>query len=179
MSFLIAEVKTQSPFGYKSNRSFDYLKELACEYGDMISVHTDPRWNGNFDLLKRARNWTNKPILAKGIHATDDDIQKAIDYGADKVLVVGRIPAKKYLSYCYIEPNTLEELATLPSDISAVWNSRDLENGGLKKAAFGDAKAIFKGNLIQASNIKSPADVCPDSYAHIVGQNLENYLSSL
>lgn len=179
MSFLIAEIKPSSPYGYKSNRSWDYLKEIACQYGDMVSVHTNPLWAGNFDLIKRVRNWTQKPILAKGIHKTDDDIQRALDKGADKVLVVGRIPAEKFLPFCYLEPYTIEELVTYSNDVVAVWNSRDLQSGSVKNISFQHAKSVFQGRLIQASNITSPLDVCKDSYAHLVGQGLEEYVEYL
>ena len=62
---LIAEVKTASPFGWSSNRSWEELFDLANQYGDIISIHTDSRWGGSFDLLKQARQQTTKPILAK------------------------------------------------------------------------------------------------------------------
>lgn len=59
---VIAEVKTQSPFGWKSSRSWDDLFEIACRVGDCISIHTDPRWGGSMDLVRRARSMTNKLI---------------------------------------------------------------------------------------------------------------------
>ena len=68
---IIAEVKTQSPFGYKSDKSWDELFEVANKVGDIISIHTDRRWGGSFELLQKARSLTNKPILAKGIHKND------------------------------------------------------------------------------------------------------------
>ena len=53
---IIAEVKTQSPFGFRSQKSWDELFVIADSVGDMLSVHTDPRWGGSFDLIRRAKN---------------------------------------------------------------------------------------------------------------------------
>ena len=88
---IITEVKTQSPFGWESDKTWDELFAIANDIGDILSVHTDARWGGSFDLIRKARAMTDKPILAKGIHATDDDVQQAIDAGADFVLVVVRV----------------------------------------------------------------------------------------
>src|SRR4051812_45555141 len=106
---IIAEVKTGSPFGYRSEKSWDELFAIASEAGDIVSIHTDSRWGGSFELVKKARSLTTKPILAKGIHATDAEIEQAIEAGADYVLVVGRVPAL-YIEKCLIEPLTLDEL---------------------------------------------------------------------
>src|SRR3989338_2239372 len=122
---IIAEVKTQSPFGYKSDKTWDELFYVAEKIGDIISIHTDSRWGGSFNLIKKARSLTNKPILAKGIHEKDNDIKTAIDLGADWVLVVGRIP-KVHKEKCIIEPVTLEQLKTIPKNLRAVWNARNL-----------------------------------------------------
>lgn len=171
---IIAEVKTQSPFGFKSQKSWDELFAIANKVGDMISIHTDARWGGDFSLVTKAKSLTDKPILAKGIHATDEEIQKAIDAGADFVLVVGRIP-KIHLDKCLLEPNTLEELSKIPKDVKAVWNSRDLETGGMKKETFKQAREIFPGWLCQASNIKTPADIEKGADAVLMGTHLEEF----
>lgn len=175
---IIAEVKTGSPFGWKSDKSWDELFDLASNEGDMISIHTDSRWNGSFDLVRRARALTTKPILAKGIHSKDEDIVKALAAGADYVLVVGRLPNSN-LDKCLIEPNTLEELASIPKGVKAVWNSRDLEAGGLKNESFMDARSLFKGWLCQASNISNVNDVYPGADGVLVGTNLTSFVDSL
>ena len=175
---IIAEVKTQSPFGWKSDKTWDELFEIANEVGDIISIHTDPRWAGSFDLIKKAKSLTKKPILAKGIHSTDEGIQQAVDAGADYVLVVGRIP-KIHLDKCLIEPLTLGELKTIPTDIKVVWNSRDLSDGGLKKETFEEARALHKGWLCQASNIRSKEDIKKGADAVLVGANLIEFSQSL
>lgn len=168
---IIAEVKTHSPFGWQSDKSWDELFILANKLGDIISIHTDPRWHGSFDLIAKARGLTDKPILAKGIHAEDADIEKAIKNGADFVLVVGRIP-KVHLDKCLIEPLRLEELKTLPSEVKAVWNSRDLADGSKKAEDFNQARNIFDGWLCQASNISSIEDIDPKADAVLIGTRM-------
>ena len=175
---IIAEVKTESPFGYKAKKSWEELFAIANEVGDITSIHTDERWGGSFDLLQRARALTKKPILAKGIHHTDEQIEKAVDSGADWVLVVGRIP-QAHQEKCLIEPRTLEELKTIPRNLRAVWNERDLASGGVKKETFQEARNIFKGWLCQASNIKSVQDIQPGANAVLVGTNLPEFTAHL
>lgn len=174
---IIAEVKTQSPFGWKSNKSWEELFNLANEIGDIISIHTDKRWAGSFDLIEKAKKLTNKPILAKGIHESDALVKKAIEAGADYTLVVGRIP-KIYLEKCFIEPLTIKELEVLPSDLKVVWNSRDLSNGQLKKETFEEARKVFTGWLCQASNLKSVKDIKQGADAVLVGTNLNEFSES-
>lgn len=174
---IIAEVKTHSPFGWQSDKSWDELFELAVEVGDMVSIHTDPRWHGSFGLITKAKSLTDKPILAKGIHAHDSDITRALEAGADLVLVVGRIP-KIHLDKCLLEPNTLEELKNLPEGVKAAWNSRDLATGGRKADTFQQARQVFPGWLCQASNISSMKDVDPTADAILVGTSLAKFKDS-
>jgi indole-3-glycerol phosphate synthase len=176
--YIIAEVKTQSPFDFTSDKSWDELFAIANKVGDMISIHTDARWGGSFDLLQKARQLTSKPILAKGIHATDDEVKEAIACGADFVLVVGRIPGV-YKEKCLIEPLTLGELQILPTDCKAVWNSRDLATGGMKAETFADARKLFSGWLCQASNIQTIDDVDAQADAVLAGTNLETFAESV
>lgn len=174
----IAEVKTKSPFGWESKKSWDELFKVANEHGDWISIHTDERWGGSMDLVKKARKLTKKPILAKGIHATDDEIKEAIKAGADYVLVVGRLP-KVHLDKCLIEVLLLEQFAMLPKSVKAVWNQRDLGTGKQKKETFKMARKARKGWLAQASNISSLKDVAKDADAYIVGTDLVEFTAHL
>jgi indole-3-glycerol phosphate synthase len=171
---LIAEVKTHSPFGWKSERSWDELFEIANKYGDWISIHTDPCWNGSFELVAKAKRLTDKPILAKGIHARDDEIQKAFDAGADYALAVGRIP-KVNSDKCLIEVLSVADFAELPVGTKAVWNSRDLDTGNQKPESFTDARAAWDGWLCQASNIRTPDDIGPGADAILVGTCLPEF----
>ena len=175
---VIAEVKIMSPFGYKSEKSWEELFEMANSIGDIISIHTDSRWGGSFDLLKKARNLTKKPILAKGIHEMDNDVSMAIDNGADYILVVGRIPLINQ-EMCLIEPKSLNQLKNIPTTLKAVWNQRDLETGGRKKESFKEARKIHKGWLCQASHISTLEDIDPLADAILIGTKLENFIDIL
>ncbi len=177
---VIAEIKTMSPFGFRSKSSWEQLFEVANNVGDIVSVHTDPRWGGSLDLIRKARRMTDKPILAKGIHQDDDQIDMAVKAGADHVLVVGRVP-QVHAQLCFIEPLTLVELGGLPEGTKVVWNSRDLfgGNGGAKTETFEEAREIWQGWLCQASNITTVSDIRSGADALLVGSNLEEFAKSL
>ncbi|MEX2209591.1 MAG: hypothetical protein WD603_01340 [Patescibacteria group bacterium] len=173
----ISEVKTWSPFGWRADRSWDELFDLADAHGDMISVHTDSRWGGSFELLERARARTGKPILAKGIHRDDRLIDRALDAGADRVLVVGRVP-ERHRERCIIEVESVAQFDILPPDSRALWNDRDLTTGGRKAETFRQARAAWRGWLCQASNIRSVDDVDPEADAVLVGIHLVPFIRS-
>lgn len=175
---IIAEVKTKSPFGYKSTDTWENLFTEACRIGDMISIHTDSRWGGSFELLKHARKLTSKPLLAKGIHENDEMVKKALDLGADWVLVVGRIP-DSHSQQCIIEPSTLEELEKIPAELRAVWNQRDLQTGGKKRDTFSKARKLRSGWLCQASYISTVDDIEEGADAVLVGTDLRKFAKSL
>jgi len=171
----IAEVKTKSPFGFKSKKTWKELFSIANKIGDIISIHTDKRWGGSFKLIREAQKLTYKKILAKGIHKTDEDIIQALLSGANYVLVVGRIPTGFPKNQILIEPNNLKQLKEIPKGFNVVWNSRDLKTGKLKKETFNQARKIWKGWLCQASNIKSIKDINKSADAILVGEHLENF----
>jgi indole-3-glycerol phosphate synthase len=175
---IIAEIKTKSPFGYKSKKTWDELFEIANKSGDIISVHTDPRWGGSLNLIKKAKILTIKPILAKGFHKTDEEVRQAIESGADYVLTVGRIP-EIYKDKCLIEPLNLQELKNIPESLKVVWNSRDLSNGKSKKETFEQARKIFKGWLCQASYVKTVSDIKSGANAVLVGTHLTDFIESI
>ncbi|MSR76219.1 MAG: hypothetical protein EXS68_01340 [Candidatus Ryanbacteria bacterium] len=177
-TIFIAEVKTQSPFGYRAQKSWEELFDIANTHGDWLSIHTDPRWGGSFELLAKARKLTQKPILAKGIHATDDDVRRAALLGADFVLVVGRTPSI-YSEKIIVEPLDRDALKKIPQEYRVLWNSRDLVTGELKKGSFADAKKLFNGWLVQASNIRGLTDIQKGADAVLVGTHLEEFIKSL
>lgn len=175
---LIAEVKEKSPFGFVSDRTWQELFQIANLHGSCISVHTEEPWGGSPEKIKIAKSLTDKEILAKGVHETDQEIEAVVEAGADYVLVVGRVPHRDLRPYCWIEPKTVSEIKSFDlfcTDI-VVWNSRDLENGLLKTETFDEAKAAFNGIMVQASNIKTPADVNPAANYILVGQHLPEFV---
>ena len=177
----IAEIKTQSPYGYKSSYPFVSLMNVAIEYGDWISVHTNALWGGDFDAVSFVRRNTNKPILAKGIHAGDDDIKRAIDHGADYVLVVDRQVYnpmfKNHLLFennntSLIEGDRLSSPVSVYHNLKYVCNSRDLKTGKQKEVY--PLESFIKAGVwtCQASGIKKLSDVHSGVSAFIVGEHL-------
>lgn len=187
----IAEIKTQSPFGVKNDESFHSLMTYAIKYGDWVSVHTNPLWGGSFEAIEYVRRFTDKPILAKGIHSKNDDIQKALDYGANKVLVVDRLPHNLLQPPCdgkvIFELSNLINIEKVSYDFiqwgEFLYNGRDLSTGLGKKSIADYAKYREKFNwLCGASLIKSPDDVqsyYPNCDAFIVGTNLVEFCDKL
>ena len=175
---VIAEVKIKSPYGFSSEKTWEELFDIANGIGDIISVHTDPRWGGSFGLIEMAKKMTSKPILAKGLHYDDSDIKRAYDSGADYILAVGRVP-NIYKEKCLIEPLCLNDLYKILSDLRVIWNSRNLYTGKPKEETFEQARELWKGWLCQASYIRTIADIKPGADAVLVGEYLEEFAKSL
>lgn len=158
--------------------------DYSISYGDWISVHTNALWGGDFDSLSFVRRNTNKPILAKGLHTTDDDIQRALDHGADYVLVVDRVPNPSRVDWnkCLFEihnTNLLDgNLKVYPDFVKQqfVCNSRNLHNGLPKKQWELDNYLDRKLWTCQASGITCPLDVNPNVNAFIVGERLIDFV---
>ncbi|MDE1865147.1 MAG: hypothetical protein KGH94_00705 [Candidatus Micrarchaeota archaeon] len=175
---IVAEVKMKSPFGFVSNRSWEEQFELANRVGDIISIHTDERWGGSFDDLRKARSMTNKPILAKGIHETDDLVDEAVRSGADCVLVVGRIP-EVHSDIVWVEPLYLRQLDFIPDTYKVVWNARDITTGKPKGETFEQARDRWPGWLCQASFVKHIDDVEGGANGILVGEGLPDFIKSI
>lgn len=190
----IAEIKTQSPFGFTSKTPKNRLVDLALEYGDWISVHTDARFGGGFDDIYRIRTETKKPILAKGFHCHNDDVQKCIDLGADYVLVVDRFfqLSKELEHKILFEFSDFSRVKTLYEGYREdylneyykfVYNGRNLRNGASKNNV--DNYKLYRNQckwLCGASLIQHPNHVeqfYPDCNAYIVGEHLAEYCSYL
>lgn len=191
----IAEVKTQSPGGFRSPHSWDDLFELALEHGDWVAVHTDERWGGSFELLERARRiirerrlW-EKGLVAKGIHATHEEQRRAFQ-SADMVLVVpDSIPYSP--ARIMLEVPSIESLRWIDRSFRCVWNQRDLtdalagyhgqdswEPDARKLETFEQAREAFPGWLCQASFIRTPEDVHPEANAFVVGTHLPEFIEA-
>ncbi len=187
----IAEIKTMSPFGFKSNYSPNFLKQLAIKYGDWIGVHTDPLWGGSFVDIVNIKNTITRmsepsctnPILAKVIHSSDYHIRMALEYGADYVTVVGRIPKKEYLPKCLLEPlnlKQLQEFIKLEEIYGIILNQRNLFDGFTNKylGSWIDVipNIIKNIKVIQASSIKRPKEVHNWADGFIVGEHLPQFI---
>lgn len=205
----IAEIKTQSPFGFKSSKSFHELMELAIENGDWISVHTNVLWGGDYEAISFVRKYTDKPILAKGIHSTNENIDLALKHGADCVLVVDRIPHMGYRQDCLMELNNTsmhnsweyshilrlknpEVSKVIEKTASVTWNkflkenkfvcnSRNLATGNFELDPKPRLDDFIKkcGWVCQASGIRCPRDIHPNVDAFIVGEGLVNFCLSI
>lgn len=177
---VIAEVKTESPFGFKSPHGWRTLLQDAVDVGDVVSIHVDPEWGGSLDLLHEARGKTDLPILAKGFHRTDDEIYESLGAGAQLVLVVGRIPWWKLLPFCLVEPLTIADAKSLPKDTRIVWNQRNVFTGEPKAETFEEARAALDHLwMCQASFVKTIDDVSVHASAVLVGQHLPEFAEDL
>lgn len=178
----IAEVKTQSPFGFKSKFSFKQLLDTAIKYGDWISIHTNPLWGGSYEQIEFARRLTDKPILAKGIHSRNEDINRALSYGANYVLVVDRNPfSASHFKECLFEISydKVNKLFRYPAalDLKVVVNSRNLATGVLENNEDLNkytSDSNFKW-VCQASGIITPHYVNKNADAFIVGEHLMTF----
>jgi len=183
----IAEIKTQSPFGFKSPHSFMSLMQYAITYGDWISVHTNALWGGDIETLSFVRRNTNKPILAKGFHFTDDDIKRSLDHGADYVLLVDRVANPAYVDWdkCLFEIHNhylLEGNLSMYPEFKKqkfVFNSRDLGSGLPKKLWEMDMFTDRGLWTCQASGIYSMGHIQPKANAFIVGEHLVEFCKQL
>ena len=145
----IAEAKKKSPWeGIISYLPMEELLKKAIELGDWISVHTEEPWGGSIETLKMARAMTNKPIMAKGFHRTNESVEAAFKAGADYVLVVGRMAPFEGV---IVEPASLEDVKTFNHARMMMWNRRDLSNGHARKFSWDLAKKLRKGWLGCAS----------------------------
>ena len=180
----IAEIKTKSPFGYQSPHTFIQLMEVAIEYGDWISVHDNALWGGDYETISFVRKYTNKPILAKGLHTTQESIQRALDHGADKVLIVGDTFEGNFSSNSILREIDNKNPKNIWSG-GKVWkqiviNSRNLRTGEVAKDVDKQISAFKKEgfDVFQASNIKSRKDISPDVNGFIVGTHLMNFVKN-
>lgn len=186
----IAEIKTQSMFGFKARYHRETLINTAIRYGDWVSVHTDPRFGGSFDDIYQIRKLTSKPILAKGFHSHNNDVKKAFDLGADYVLVVdrpNRYLLDRYIGKILFEFSNSHILDEISYDFlefgKIVFNGRNLNTGIGKKsiAQYHEFRKKCKW-LCGASLLSHPNDVkmfYPNCDAFIVGESLFEFCKEL
>lgn len=157
----IAEAKKKSPWeGTISYLPMEDLIKKAIEQGDWISIHTEEPWGGSIETLKMARGMTDKPIMAKGIHRTNESIEIAFKAGADYVLCVGRMAPYDNI---IVEPASLADVKTFSSAKMLMWNRRDLSNGHARKFSWDLARKLRTGWMGCASlgfPFPEDADAC-------------------
>jgi indole-3-glycerol phosphate synthase len=179
----IAEIKTKSPFTRDGDEvpNFEDQMNLALEYGDWISVHDNALWGGDFDSISFVRQFTDKPILAKGIHGTDDDIMRALDHGANYVLVVGRMVYDQYLrSKCLFEAPLYFLSNFSYEDLHVVYNKRDLRTGDIDWANGKLPEYLKSGHRVcLASGMYRPGEVPEGVHSFIIGTELSKFCTYL
>lgn len=153
MTRLIAEYKRSSPWsGQITDRA---LADVVSQYDadpDIfgISIVADPNWGGSLVDVKRARDLTTKPILAKfGRHTPANARQEARALGADWYLTHDWVaaaddPAHAWLELC----SPLGLTSELP--LVVVCNNRDIRTGDLdpNAALAMAAKIRQKGTML-------------------------------
>jgi indole-3-glycerol phosphate synthase len=147
------------------------IKECEKLGADIISIHTNEFWGGSWNWLKEARSITKTPILAKGFHPTQSDINMAISCGADFVLTVGWWNGDHN---CFHECESLLELSESKAR-TTVWNSRDPRTG--QKRYYTEQAVLTHRNphnkfLIQASGIEVGDEIPDGVNAILIGQGL-------
>lgn len=131
-------------------------------------------------LVREACSRTDKPVLAKGIHHTDSEVEEALHWGAKYVLTVGRV-SEDFVDRTIFEPLNLEQMY-LPMfvhpQVKVMWNSRSLSTGKAKQHTVTDVRDGYKGWLAKASFILHPEDVYKrtDIDAFIVGSDLRSFV---
>lgn len=115
-------------------------------------------------------------MLAKGMHDTKSEVEKAFEFGADHVLVTGDgWDLYDDLGSIWAEPHTIGQLHVLRDSITGVWNSRNLDDGSEKQISFDTAREEHSGALIQASMIETVEDVHPEADGVLVGQHKRKF----
>lgn len=176
---VVGEVKTESPFGYESERDRYEQFEFVQDHADMVSIHTNEDWGGSFGWLEEACEESDLPVLAKGLHQSNDKVRQAVQAGADSVLTVSFFPTICQDRVWY-EPRSLWGMKEAPSsNTNIVWNERDPLNGLTKKEKITKARGEWDGWLCQASNIQTVDDVNPYVEAVLVGRYFPTFVDSL
>ncbi len=175
---IIAEFKKASPSAGIINETatISDIIPLYNKYADCISILTDEKFfSGDFEFISQAKKFTSLPILAKDFYLHPMQIIKAINYGADAILIIVRIlsieeirelykTADKYGIDAIVEVHSLKDLEKAFKAITPVIigiNTRDLETFEINKTQiFKILPQIPDGVItIAESGIKTPDEV--------------------
>lgn len=168
---VVAEVKSRSPYGWVNPLSVSEQLAICEEAGDITSIHTNPLWGGSWEWLAEVCRRSKKPVIAKGFHDTVYDVQRARDCGATYVLTVGWHPSGELGRHCWHEAESMDQLRNTDAH-RVVWNSRNPRTGKQSWYTPEAGRAMRKGWLCQASNIRGPGDVVAGMDAILIGEGL-------
>ncbi|MBX2813505.1 MAG: indole-3-glycerol phosphate synthase TrpC [Myxococcales bacterium] len=187
---LIAEIKPKSPSkGHLLDRAeIPEITRLYGEHAQAISVLVDhPFFGGGFDLLQEVRQSVSLPLLAKGFIVDPYQIEEAVAYGADAILLIVRILSDESLSTllgiaagfgidALVEVHTDEELERAQHAQAPIIgvNARDLDTLQIDLNACHERLSRIPHNTIRVaeSGLDQPEDIQrikPDADAALIG----------
>ncbi len=97
---IIAEIKQKSPSKGVLRTNLDTKKILKAynKYASAISVVTDARFNGSFELIRKVRMETELPILVKDFVLQEMQLFEAKLAGADNILLIASLLGNKKIN---------------------------------------------------------------------------------
>ncbi len=173
---IIAEFKKASPSAGEINASakIENFIEIYDEFADAVSVLTDKKffW-GSVEYVKKAREKTSLPIIAKDFYVSKNQILRAAHFGADAVLLIAKILSDEKMRELYEvcegagidaifevhDRGEVERILKLNPKIIGI-NTRNLEDFSIDGKTLEIADEIPDGIfLIAESGIEKPEDV--------------------
>lgn len=177
---LIAEIKPASPSAGWLNQELS-IEERALAYesggADMISVLCDQQFfHGSFTNLKKARNSSTLPLLAKEFVLDEVQLEVAAHFGASLVLLIVRCLEQAQLQHLVASSRELgmeplvevfteaeAERAIKAGATSIGVNARDLDSLEMDKSRAQRVIQVIPAavNRYYFSGVKEPADLEP------------------
>ncbi|MDO8626929.1 MAG: indole-3-glycerol phosphate synthase TrpC [Candidatus Diapherotrites archaeon] len=206
---IIAEIKQKSPSKGILRTNLDVAKVLKYynKYACAVSVVTDARFNGSFDLVREVRAETKLPILVKDFVLHELQLFEAKLSGADAILLLASLLDNKKINEfiakgkeigleCLVEVHSKEEMKRVlksKAELIGVNNRNlrtlkiDLENAerilqSVPKREF--EKRIFIAesgyeNYSQISNLNGKVNAFLVGSSLMLAKNLDNKLREL
>jgi indole-3-glycerol phosphate synthase len=179
--FLLSEVKTQSPRDGDLLRGRDpaeLVRQMVAGGADGISVVIEgEHFGGDVELLETVAASVDVPILAKDFFETPEEIDRAVDHGADAVLLISNQLSESKLEALYehcliadvtplVETHTLAEIRTA-NELSAPLvgiNNRDigqleLDDGGVERTKRLASRVHDEAFIVSESSLSSPEEI--------------------
>jgi len=175
---IIAEFKKASPSKGEINKNAklsEYIM-LFDKYADAISILTDEKFfYGNINFVKEAKEFTKLPILAKDFYLHPLQIRRALNFGADAILIIAKILQKKDIKILFEECNQLGIDAIFEAhskeDLEKIFesvepkiigiNTRDLNDFSIHQDIIDKLLNFIPKNvyIIAESGIKEPMEI--------------------